>query len=137
VTIASPDTSVVVAGLVSWHPDHDIARAVLAAKPPAIAHVLAESYSVLTRLPPPRRLSARVAWAALDRAFPSHPSGLPPAKTRALLRTVAAANITGGSVYDAIVAATAVHAGFRIVTLDRRAHPTYRAVGADVDWLGE
>jgi predicted nucleic acid-binding protein len=136
-TAASPDTSVVVAGLVSWHPDHEIARAVLAKRPPVIAHVLVESYSVLTRLPPPRRLSARVAWAALDRAFPSLPSGLPPAKTRALLRTLAAGGIAGGSIYDAIVAATAIHAGLRLVTLDRRAHPTYRTVGAEVDWLGE
>ncbi len=55
-TGVTPDTSVVIAGLSSWHPDHDLARPVLADKPPILAHVLSESYSVLTRLPAPRRL---------------------------------------------------------------------------------
>ena len=66
----APDTSVVIAGLASWHPDHEVARAVLAKRPTAIAHVLYESFSVLTRLPAPRKLSAELAWEALASAFP-------------------------------------------------------------------
>ena len=131
----TPDTSVVVAGLSSWHPDHLAARLALEAKPQVIAHVLLESYSVLTRLPAPRRISAELAWAALNRAFPGTPATLSAADARHLVATLAASGIGGGAVYDALVARTAMKAGLRLVTLDKRAQPTYVSVGADFDWL--
>jgi hypothetical protein len=42
-TARTPDTSVVVAGLSSWHVDHDVARRELARRPPALAAVLIEA----------------------------------------------------------------------------------------------
>lgn len=52
---------------------------------------------------------------------------------RALLDSLAEADITGGSSYDALIAVTALHARATLVTCDRRAVPTYRIVGVPVD----
>ncbi len=52
------DTSVVVAAFASWHEGHRSALAVLARHPRLPAHVAVESFSVLTRLPPPHRAPA-------------------------------------------------------------------------------
>jgi predicted nucleic acid-binding protein len=133
---ATPDTSVVVAGLSSWHPDHDVARTVLATAPRLVAHVLAESYSVLTRLPPGRRVEPALVLAALAHTFPSEPIGLPARRLLPLLRRLEAAGISGGATYDALVAESARVAGLRLTTLDARARPTYVAVGAEIDWIG-
>jgi predicted nucleic acid-binding protein len=43
---------------------------------------------------------------------------------------------TRGAVYDGLVGATARHGGVELLTLDRRALGTYRAVGARVSLLG-
>jgi predicted nucleic acid-binding protein len=42
----------------------------------------------------------------------------------------AAVGLTGGSVYDALIAATAKHAGAVLHTRDRRAVRTYERIGA-------
>jgi predicted nucleic acid-binding protein len=135
-TDVTPDTSVVIAGLSSWHPDHDIARGLLAERPRLVAHVLLESYSVLTRLPPGRRVEASLVLAALSRNFPDSPIVLPSRRLMPLLRRLEAAGISGGATYDAVVAESARSAGLRLATLDARARPTYAAVGVDVEWLG-
>lgn len=132
----TPDTSVVVAGLSNWHPDHDRARAVLATRPQAVAHVLIESYSVLTRLPAPRRIDARLALAALESAFPGMPLVLPAKRFLPLLRQLAQAGIHGGAAYDGLVAETARLAGLALFTLDARARSTYAAVGVETRWIG-
>ncbi len=129
------DTSVVVAGLCSWHPDHEIARAALAIRPVAIAHVLAECYSVLTRLPPPRRLGADVVVASLNRAFAEPPRTLPGEHLKPLLERLANSGITGGATYDAVIAATAKGANLALASLDGRARSTYDLVGVEVIWL--
>jgi predicted nucleic acid-binding protein len=133
---ATPDTSVVVAGLSSWHPDHEVARAMLAGRPRVVAHVLLESYSVLTRLPPGRRVDPTLVLAALTGTFPGDPIALPARRVLPLLRRLESAGISGGATHDAIVAETARSAGLSLATLDSRARPTYVAVGVDVDWLG-
>ena len=46
------DTSVLVAGFASWHESHAAAREALRCAR-VVAHSLVETYSVLTRLPPP------------------------------------------------------------------------------------
>lgn len=121
----------VVAGLSAWHPDHDAARSVLAERPPVVAHVLAESYSVLSRLPRPRRLAPDLVIAALIAAFPNDPVALEPTTIRPLLERLAAHGIVGGSTYDALVAETARQHGLTLVTLDRRARTTYEVVGVE------
>jgi hypothetical protein len=132
----APDTSVVIAGLSSWHPDHDRARRALANRPSALAHVMIESYSVLTRLPGGRRLDADLAYDALSHAFPNEPITLAGQDLTPLLHRLRAAGISGGATYDGLVAETARCAGLRLISLDVRARPTYSVVGVEVDWIG-
>lgn len=131
----SPDTSVVVAGLGSWHPDHLAARRVLAERPTVIAHVLAESYAVLTRLPGQRRLAPELVLSALHAAFPSDPATLASAAIGGLLERLVAHGIVGGRTYDALVAETARQHRLTLVTLDRRARTTYDVIGVDAQLL--
>ncbi len=132
---AAVDTSVVVAGLCSWHPNHDAAKAVLGAQPTLVSHVLLESYSVLTRLPAPRRLEPQLVLSALERLFRTKPVGLPPAAVVSLLRRLAPHGISGGATYDALVAESARKANIALHTLDSRALPTYEAVGVELLWV--
>ncbi len=132
----TPDTSVVVAGLSSWHPDHDRARRVLADRPRVVAHVLVESYSVLTRLPRSRGLEPSIAIEALSQAFHDQPIALPARRLWPLLERLNAAGISGGGTYDGLVAESARVAGLRLISLDVRALSTYSAVGVDVEWIG-
>lgn len=120
----TPDTSVVVARLSNWHPDHDLARPLLASGLPIGAHVLAESYSVLTRLPAPRRPDPTLVITALRRAFPVAPLTLPARRLAPLLERLAAAGVSGGAAYDALVA-TAQVAGLTLVSFYQRARSTY------------
>jgi toxin FitB len=132
---AAVDTSVVVAGLCAWHPDHQAAKAVLVNRPTPLAHVLLESYSVLTRLPAPRRLDPQLVLSALERLFPSKPVGLPTMRLVALLRRLASHGICGGATYDALVGESARYAKVALHTLDTRARPIYEVVGVDVLWV--
>ncbi len=123
------DTSVVVAAFASWHEAHRAAAAALSGRPRLPAQVALESYSVLTRLPPPHRASADVVDAFLERRFPEAPLTLPGREQRALVRVAAAAGLTGGAIYDALVAGIAKHANATLLTRDRRAVPSYETIG--------
>ena len=52
------DTSLVVAAFASWHEKHEPARGALDAGPGLVDHCALETFSLLTRLPPPHRASA-------------------------------------------------------------------------------
>jgi predicted nucleic acid-binding protein len=43
--------------------------------------------------------------------------------------------VTGGAVYDALIAAVCGHARARLLTLDGRAHLTYAALGVSHELL--
>jgi predicted nucleic acid-binding protein len=130
------DTSVAVPAALPWHAAHRLARGALpAAKTRVIAQVAIETYSVLTRLPPPQRVTAGLARDYLRETF-EFPPLCPAEKTYSdLLDRVAGEEITGGAVYDAIVAATAAESGATLLTRDRRATPTYRRVGVAYRFL--
>ena len=130
------DTSVVVAGFASWHEAHAPARAALAKQPRIPAHVALESYSVLTRLPPPHRFAPRLAGELLATQFRDLMLTLPARQQQSLIAFAIEAGITGGAIYDALVAATAKHAGATLLTRDRRAIPTYELVGASFEFVG-
>jgi len=130
------DTSVVVAGFASWHEGHAGALAALAEGPRLPAHVALEAYSVLTRLPPPHRATAGIVLSFIERRFPDALLTLPASAHRRMLKDAAEAGITGGALYDALVAATARHAGGTLLTRDRRATRTYEAIGADFRLIG-
>lgn len=70
--------------------------------------------------------------AALRMSFGGPLLTLPGPKHQALLEALAEAGLAGGAVYDGLIAATAHHHRARLLTLDRRAIPIYRALGADV-----
>jgi len=94
-------------------------------------HAAFETYSVLTRLPGDARMTADQVTEILAHDFPAtHMLGS--AAARKLLRTVAGLRISGGAVFDALVAAAAVEADVPLLSRDRRASDTYSALGADV-----
>lgn len=130
------DTSVVVAAFASWHEGHTSAAAVMAREPRIPAHVVIESFSVLTRLPPPHRAPAAVVQAFLAARFGDMPLVLPPAEHMRLIDVASREGLTGGAIYDALIAATVLHAGARLVTRDQRARLIYDRVGVPYDYLG-
>lgn len=125
------DTSVVIAGLVLDHAQHDLARPVLAAAPRIPAHVALEAYSVLTRLPLPGRVAPASAAELLARAFGGCFVALAGGEQEMLLAGLHRTGIVGGAVYDALVAATALRHNLTLHSLDRRAAATYDAIGVD------
>ena len=123
------DTSAVVAAFASWHEAHATAAALLVRRPRVPAHVFIETYSVLTRLPPPHRAAASIVSDFLARNFPEPLLTLSRQAHRALVRVAASAGITGGGIYDALVAASARDAEAILFTRDRRAAAVYDVVG--------
>jgi predicted nucleic acid-binding protein len=83
--VIAVDTSVVVAAFASWHEGHRTAAAALARKPRVPTHVLVETFSVLTRLPPPHRAPPDLVATFLAERFTQVPLTLPP---RAHLRLI-------------------------------------------------
>lgn len=123
------DTSVAVAALDSTHDAHSPCRRVLVDLRPAIAgHAAFETYSVLTRLPLPLRLTAEQASSVLAAAFPAD-CWIDAAGMRQLWERLAPLGIVGGSVYDALVGQAAALAGRTLLTRDRRAERTYQSLG--------
>jgi predicted nucleic acid-binding protein len=127
--VIAVDTSLVVALFASWHEAHQSAREAVPAEVYLPAHVLLESYSVLTRLPPPHRAPADVVEPFLQRRFQARLLTLPGSGHRSLLRAAQEGGISGGGVYDALVAATAKHADATLLTRDRRAVRVYQTMG--------
>jgi predicted nucleic acid-binding protein len=133
--VIAVDTSVVVAAFASWHEAHASAREALSKRPRLLAHVALESYSVLTRLPPPHRVAPRLVGELLEAYFPEPAVTLPGRDQASLLKLAIEAGVTGGAIYDALVAATAKHAGATLLTRDLRAIPVYDVVGAEYELL--
>jgi predicted nucleic acid-binding protein len=130
------DTSLVVAAFATWHEAHAGAAALLARRPRLPSHVLIETYSVLTRLPPPHRAPAGIVEGFLEASFPGPPLALPGNAQRSLIRLAVEAGLTGGAIYDALVAAIAKRARATLMTRDRRALVAYEAVGVRYELLG-
>ena len=129
------DSSVVIAAFASWHEHHAIARKAMAARPRLIAHAAVESYSVLTRLPPPHRASPDIVHAFITERFTEPLLILSETGYQELLATVAAGQILGGPAYDALIAFTAAEHNATLMSLDQRAAATYETVGAQVEQL--
>ena len=110
-----PDTSVMVAMVCTWHEHHE--RAItemerrLAERESLViaAPALVESYAVLTRLPPPHRLSPQDAITLIETSFLAEGTlaGLDNKAFRPLLREAADHDIAGGRTYDWVIAACA------------------------------
>jgi predicted nucleic acid-binding protein len=127
------DTSVVIAGFATWHEGHAAALIALARRPRLPAAVLVETYSVLTRLPPPHRVSPQTAAAYLKACFTEPLLGVPAGDYRRIVDHAVDGAIAGGAVYDAVVAWSAKRAGATLLTRDQRAIPVYEAVGVEFE----
>jgi predicted nucleic acid-binding protein len=113
------DTNCLVAAVCSWHDHHRRAKNEMdrrLAQGEALviaAPSLVEAYSVLTRLPAPRRLSADEAFALLSGSFfgpDIRIVALNADDYGELLRESARGGIIGGRVYDGVIARCAVAA---------------------------
>jgi predicted nucleic acid-binding protein len=94
-------------------------------------HALAETYSVLTRLPGDARLSGEDAVRLLDARFTT-PLTLTDATAPKVHVILSGLGIAGGAVYDGLVALAAKEHGVALATRDARARGTYDAVGVAV-----
>lgn len=88
------------------------------------APALVEAYAVLTRLPPPHRLAPDVALYLIDanfvRGVTAVALGAP--DYRAMLRSAPSLGITGGRLYDAVIARCAVVARARTLLTFNASH---------------
>lgn len=126
------DTSVAVPLLVRSHHDHTpVVRWWNGQEVTLSGHALAETYSVLTRLPGDARLAPADAARLLEARF-SSPLVLSSSQARKLPDTLSRLGIAGGAVYDALVALAAKEHGAALATRDARARGAYDAVGVMV-----
>jgi predicted nucleic acid-binding protein len=126
------DSSVVIPAALPWHEHHAVAISSLQGqKTQLLAPVLMETYSVLTRLPPPQRLAPELALRYLREKFEFPPLMLPPESYERLLTLTTKERIVGGAVYDALIGTVAREFESTLLTLDRRATPIYEIVGVD------
>lgn len=121
----TPDSSVVIAAFASWNEHHDAAVRALGDVRDLVAHVELEAYSVLTRLPEPFRAAPDLVARYLREDFSGKRMVLAEPERRGLLDRLVGLSISGGAVYDAIVAVTADHHGQALLSCDRRAARTY------------
>ncbi len=72
---------------------------------------------------------------ALDQNFPDSWLVLDADAHRACLDRAVDAGLSGGALYDALIAATAAEHGATLISADRRASPAYETMGARVEYL--
>ena len=125
----TPDSSVIVAAFGSWHIAHAQAIEAIKEADTLVAHAEIEAYSVLTRLPPPHRAPADIAADYLVRQFSGKRVTLSQHSQRRFVSLMAEYGISGGAVYDALIALTAGEHGLTLLTGDTRAMGTYRRIG--------
>ena len=122
------DSSALVAALLTWHGHHEAALQridnLLASGQELVLplHSLVETYSVLTRLPSPHRLSPLAAVQLLEAQRTSlRLVGLASDDGWEFIRGLARSGIHGGRTYDALIATSARKGGAaRILTLNSR-----------------
>ncbi len=129
------DTSVAVALVVADHDHHaEVADALEGTALGLAGHAAFETFSVLTRLPPPSRRTAATVARLLAANF-AQSRFLDADSTAALLAALPRLGVSGGAVYDALVGEAARTHGIALATRDRRAERTCRALGVDVELL--
>ena len=127
------DTSLAIAGIDPDHRHHVVARAACLERRPVLAgHAAFEAYSVLTRLPGASRVDPATAESVLSQAF-GDPCWIPVTTRRGLMKRLSSVGITGGAVFDALVAIAASSNNRTLLSLDRRATSTYRRLDVDFE----
>ena len=104
-----------IAAVCSWHEHHETAaneiesRLAGRAKMIVAAPAVVEAYAVLTRLPPPHRLSPQTALTLLENNFLKLGTviALNAKSYQTLLLNAPKNNVAGGRIYDAVIGACA------------------------------
>jgi len=131
------DTSTALALVLEGHEAHDMTLAALRGRRLGLAgHAWFETYSVLTRLPSGLRLSPADALRLLGRNFAESRFLGEEAATELTVR-LAELGVSGGSVYDALVGTAALYHHRTLATRDKRARPTYEALGVETEIISE
>lgn len=129
------DTSVAVALVTAGHEHHQATRKGVGDRRCGLGgHAAFETFSVLTRLPPPNRRPPAVIAQLLAHNFPGS-RFLSAEGAQRLHAGLASLGIAGGAVYDALVVAAAAEHQITLATRDRRAAETYRALGIDFELI--
>ena len=129
------DTSIAVALVVADHEHHEATFRALGSRRLGLAgHAAFETFSVLTRLPPPARRTPATVARLLAANFPNT-KFLSEGAAKALLDELHTTGIAGGAVYDALVGASAREHEMVLATRDRRALDTYRALDVRLEVL--
>lgn len=124
------DTSVIIAGLLSWHEQHEAAAAELTSLLSGPTEVilplqaLVEAYSVMTRLPSPHRLSAKNALDVLEGSLRQRTTvaGLEGGEGWGLVSDLSRRQIAGATSYDGLIVASALKGGAQRILTFNRAH---------------
>jgi toxin FitB len=131
----SVDTSVAVPLLVASHERHSaVARWASEQSLSLAGHALAETYSVLTRLPGDARVAPADAVVLIEANF-SAALVLSVQSAQGAHRELASNGIAGGATYDGLVALASREHGAILVTRDARARSTYERLGLAVEVL--
>jgi predicted nucleic acid-binding protein len=135
-TAVAVDTSVAVPLLVQTHQSHETVVRWWDGQQLALSgHALAETYSVLTRLPGDLRVAPADADRLLEERF-EPPLLLGKRLAGRLPQVLGERGIAGGAVYDALVALAAREHGADLATRDARAKDTYEMIGVRVVVVG-
>ena len=129
------DSSITIAALVADHEARELAEGALKGCTRTIAHVAIETYSVLTRLPPPRSLVSTDAATLIEARLPATYVTLDASACATAPRTLAGARVSGGATYDGLIALTALEHDLELITRDKRAERTYRALNVPYQLL--
>jgi predicted nucleic acid-binding protein len=133
--IALLDTSAAIALMVEDHDAHVATLDAVRGRRLGLAgHAWFETYSVLTRLPAGLRRSPADALRLLAGDFPAS-RFLGEAEAADLGAELARLGISGGAIYDALVAAAARQHRLPLVSADARARPVYEALGAEIELI--
>ena len=129
------DTSVAVALVLEDHEQHRVVTEAVGTRRVGLAGYAAfETFSVLTRLPPPARRRPEVVGRLLAAGFPATRFLAAEGAAR-LLEELTSLGISGGRVYDALVGATAATHGLPLASRDAGALDTYRALGVELELM--
>lgn len=129
------DTSVAVALVAAGHEHHRRTRDAIGDRTCGLSgHAAFETFSVLTRMPPPSRRTPQAVARLLAHNFPGS-RFLSAQGAGRLQGRLAEFGIAGGAVYDALVAAAAVEHGITLATRDSRASETYRTLKVDFELI--
>lgn len=129
------DTSAAVPFVVADHSAHRRTWDALSERRLGMAgHAWFETFSVLTRMPGTSRRDAATVGALMSNNF-ADSRFLDEEGAAVLTARLADSGISGGAVYDALVASAAAQHQLLLVSRDRRALNTYRAFDVDIELL--